>query len=502
MDVKKKKKWKRCVHQIALACLLICCVVQWLPEKTFASSFVSMDVSKLDDNGNVIVTDGYNEHSVYQMQLIDISKYKTFVLYRPYIKDKNNFAYLMYAVTADNGSFKCTCSVDNGKTYNFDPISCGVFNGLDGKRYHVYFFYGFQGGHYKCKSSVTATYDLTDAICEKYDYKYDRIAIEFGKRLYSCCDDDLIKNAMCWESGDTDELENEATKGQIDNPIEDDEEIGIPVITKRRYTTVYHDTDTGNASDGKEDIDDSQFIFDWSNKTSTGFNLKKNKYHMTRIQIKVQSKCVVYSGFSHKTVKKRFDNYGEMSSEIKSALVDDTPYSIEYGTVKSMLPKTFSEKHNPLYVGRNFTFYFRVMCNESASGTGKWHCGAWRAVGLNASTTQDQTGESSNGHIDSDGNYTKDPDDGHNNSDSDSSTVDDKEDAKDQFKDDQKNGVTNGKNDSSGFEWSDLKKLVNECKEVPALIKSIFSFLPDWVLVFVTVGFGIWIFVLIKRAIV
>lgn len=59
-----------------------------------------------------------------------------------------------------------------------------------------------------------------------------------------------------------------------------------------------------------------------------------------------------------------------MSSEIKSALADDTPYSIEYGTVKSMLPKTFSEKHNPLYVGRNFTFYFRVMCNESASGTG------------------------------------------------------------------------------------------------------------------------------------
>lgn len=25
---------------------------------------------------------------------------------------------------------------------------------------------------------------------------------------------------------------------------------------------------------------------------------------MTRIQIKVQSKCVVYSGFSHKTVKR------------------------------------------------------------------------------------------------------------------------------------------------------------------------------------------------------
>jgi hypothetical protein len=328
-----------------------------------------------------------------------------------------------------------------------------------------------------------------DSVSESEALISDYIA---GHVPYTC--------TLVCDGGEDGELSTDV--GSVNNPIEDDKEIGIPIITKRRYTTVYHDTDMGNASDGKEDIDDSQFIFDWSNKTSTGFNLKKNKYHMTRIQIKVQSKCVVYSGFSHKTVKKRFDNYGEMSSEIKSALVDDTPYSIEYGTVKSMLPKTFSEKHNPLYVGRNFTFYFRVMCNESASGTGKWHCGAWRAVGLNASTTQDQTDESSNGHIDSDGNYTKDPDDGHNNSDSDSSTVDDKEDAKDQFKDDQKNDVTNGKNDSSGFEWSDLKKLVNECKEVPGLIKSIFSFLPDWVLVFVAVGFGIWIFVLIKRAIV
>ena len=299
------------------------------------------------------------------------------------------------------------------------------------------------------------------------------------------------------DGGEDGELSTDV--GSVNNPIEDDKEIGIPIITKRRYTTVYHDTDMGNASDGKEDIDDSQFIFDWSNKTSTGFNLKKNKYHMTRIQIKVQSKCVVYSGFSHKTVKKRFDNYGEMSSEIKSALVDDTPYSIEYGTVKSMLPKTFSEKHNPLYVGRNFTFYFRVMCNESASGTGKWHCGAWRAVGLNASTTQDQTGESSNGHIDSDGNYTKDPDDGHNNSDSDSSTVDDKEDAKDQFKDDQKNDVTNGKNNKS-FGWDDFKNLINECKQVPDLIKSVFSFLPDWVLNFIAVALFVWVFVILKKA--
>ena len=501
MNVKKKKKWNRRILQIVLSCALVCSILQFMPCKIFASCSVSLDVTELNDDGTIKIDGRYNEHSVFSMQTPGVEIQRTFSVYRARNADGGGFYYGTFVITSNSCDAKTTRVDDDGSTYSFDNHYLGYIQGRDGAKHYVYCLYQYSGGYYKCSANVTCTYDLTSEIWSKYK-DYDLIAIAFAKRLYNVSGDDLIKNAMCWDSGDTDELENEATKGQINNPIEDDEEIGIPVITKRRYTTVYHDTDTGNASDGKEDIDDSQFIFDWSNKTSTGFNLKKNKYHMTRIQIKVQSKCVVYSGFSHKTVKKRFDNYGEMSSEIKSALVDDTPYSIEYGTVKSMLPKTFSEKHNPLYIGRNFTFYFRVMCNESASGTGKWHCGAWRAVGLNASTTQDQTDESSNGHIDSDGNYTKDPDDGHNNSDSDSSTVDDKEDAKDQFKDDQKNDVTNGKNDSSGFEWSDFKKLVNECKEVPALIKSIFSFLPDWVLVFVSVGFGIWIFVLIKRAIV
>lgn len=484
--MKIKKKWKKYVHQIALACLLICCVVQWIPDLVYADSSDLPSYDSEDFDGLLLsfesvktdFTDGNGEHVNCE---ISASGSKKVYL----IKYQDSYALV------SREPFSCTkhYTLDDGTTYSNSKDTSSI-----AKCDHYQFYtcpVSIPGDELDCVYYRLPDWETLKKMKDSNPSKYDSIPFHFyGGLMY---------DIQCMKMYS---VEGKRAPGSVNNPIEDDEEIGTPIITKRRYTTVYHDTDMGNASDGKEDIDDSQFIFDWSNKTSTGFNLKKNKYHMTRIQIKVQSKCVVYSGFSHKTVKKRFDNYGEMSSEIKSALVDDTPYSIEYGTVKSMLPKTFSEKHNPLYVGRNFTFYFRVMCNESASGTGKWHCGAWRAVGLNASTTQDQTDESSNGHIDSDGNYTKDPDDGHNNSDSDSSTVDDKEDAKDQFKDDQKNGVTNGKNDSSGFEWSDLKKLVNECKEVPALIKSVFSFLPDWVLVFVAVGFGIWIFVLIKRAIV
>lgn len=479
---KKQKKYrhKRVLLQFAMVCALVCSVVQWIPERVFASS----GTYALQQTG--CVNNIYAKRKcTTTYNLVGDTDARAFC-----VVNSKCTSFRFFIVS--KSSFKISWSLFEDGTENISTGTSELTGSLrvSGDDYY-YYRWGSTSRPYWDFKLPGAEY----TIISDESHTDDEYINSFITRQ-------SIDGTTITMSTDTADIMVEATKGQIDNPIEDDEEIGIPVITKRRYTTVYHDTDTGNASDGKEDIDDSQFIFDWSNKTSTGFNLKKNKYHMTRIQIKVQSKCVVYSGFSHKTVKKRFDNYGEMSSEIKSALVDDTPYSIEYGTVKSMLPKTFSEKHNPLYIGRNFTFYFRVMCNESASGTGKWHCGAWRAVGLNASTTQDQTDESSNGHIDSDGNYTKDPDDGHNNSDSDSSTVDDKEDAKDQFKDDQKNDVTNGKNDSSGFEWSDLKKLVNECKEVPGLIKSIFSFLPDWVLVSVAVGFGIWIFVLIKRAIV
>lgn len=474
----EKNRCKRVLLQLAMVCALVCSVVQLMPERIFA-----VDSGNYSYKCNTSYVDGTGQTLDVQY---DISGSMPIYLFEFRRKDISFYSFASlasfsgkYSISSEknSSSFSVKCSGDR----------CGKYGSI----------YSTLVSLYGNPKRIVFDYDK---ICKDYDNGSSSVCGGENLILHYEAEYLYAKNKFNMDYFIAEE--GDGVEGSVNNPIEDDQEIGTPIITKRRYTTVYHDTDMGNASDGKEDIDDSQFIFDWSNKTSTGFNLKKNKYHMTRIQIKVQSKCVVYSGFSHKTVKKRFDNYGEMSSEIKSALVDDTPYSIEYGTVKSMLPKTFSEKHNPLYIGRNFTFYFRVMCNESASGTGRWHCGPWRAVGLNASTTQDQTDESSNGHIDSDGNYTKDPDDGHNNSDSDSSTVDDKEDAKDQFKDDQKNDVTNGKNDSSGFEWSDLKKLVNECKEVPALIKSIFSFLPDWVLVFVAVGFGIWIFVLIKRAIV
>lgn len=259
---------------MVLSCALICSVFQFMPCKIFASGSVSLDVTELNNDGTVKIDGKYNKHSVYSMQTPGVEIQRTFSIYHTRNADGSGFYYGAFVITSDSCKAKTTRVDDNGSTYDIDNYYLGYIQGRDGAKHYVYCLYQYIGGYYKCNANVTCTYGLTSEIWSKYK-DYNLIALEFAKRLYNVSGDDLIKNAMCWESGDTDELENEATKGQINNPIEDDEEIGIPVITKRRYTTVYHDTDTGNASDGKEDIDDSQFIFDWSNKTSTGFNLKK-----------------------------------------------------------------------------------------------------------------------------------------------------------------------------------------------------------------------------------
>lgn len=490
MNVKKKKKWNRRILQMVLSCALICSVFQFMPCKIFASGSVSLDVTELNNDGTIKIDGKYNKHSVYSMQTPGVEIQRTFSIYHTRNADGSGFYYGTFVITSDSCKAKTTRVDDNGSTYDIDNYYLGYIQGRDGAKHYVYCLYQYIGGYYKCNANVTCTYGLTSEIWSKYK-DYNLIALEFAKRLYSVCDDDLIKNAMCWESGDTDELENEATKGQIDNPIEDSE-IGTIIISKYRFQGYYRDS---------EDENDCDFTFQWKKKTSTGFSLTKNKYAHTVIQCRVQSRCVVYKDLAHKQILKEFKNFGESAILYNSINVENNPYSIAYSYIKEKLPKTMKEIHNPLYVGYEYRFFFRVMCSDDLAvipgDSGKWYSGGWRSVDLNASAKDEQNPNTSNGHFDKDDNWVTDKDDGNNSDDGGSTVSKDKDDARDDFI----NG--DGKtNDSTVFDWNSFKGLINQCKQVPGLIKSIFSFLPDWVLVFVAVGFGIWIFVLIKRAIV
>lgn len=501
-----KKKWNRRILQMVLSCALICSILQFMPCKIFASGSVSLDVTELNNDGTIKIDGKYNKHSVYSMQTPGVGIQRTFSIYHTRNADGNGFYYGTFVITSDSCKAKTTRVDDNGSTYDFDNYYLGYIQGRDGAKHYVYCLYQYIGGYYKCNANVTCTYGLTSEIWSKYK-DYNLIALEFAKRLYSCCDNDLINNAMCWDSGDTDVLEKEASKGQTDNPIED-ADIGCLVISKKKSSDLSGLGDNGN-SDNKENL--FRVRFGWKYKTNTGFSLQKNKYAQTFIQVRIQNRSVVYKNLRHTEIKRKLNSYGENAIIYNSLPVDHQPLVVtltDADFLKKYLPKYYAEINTPtnltnaLFLGNKYAFQFRVVCTDDLSvipgdNTGaKWHCGRWTETSVDFDPVTPTDDKQKTGDIDDNGDFVQNEDDT-------TTKIDDASDKQYDSDDDASDDFNNSsENNKDGFSWDSFKSLINQCKEIPGLIKSIFSFLPDWVLVFIAVGFGIWIFVLIKRAIV
>ena len=382
--MKVKKKWNRRILQMVLSCALICSVFQFMPCKIFASGSVSLDVTELNDDGTVKIDGKYNKHSVYSMQTPGVEIQRTFSIYHTRNADGSGFYYGTFVITSDSCKAKTTRVDDNGSTYDIDNYYLGYIQGRDGAKHYVYCLYQYIGGYYKCNANVTCTYGLTSEIWSKYK-DYNLIALEFAKRLYNVSGDDLIKNAMCWESGDTDELENEATKGQINNPIED-ADIGCLVISKKKSSDLSGLGDNGN-SDNKENL--FRVRFGWKYKTNTGFSLQKNKYAQTFIQVRIQNRSVIYKNLRHTEIKRKLNSYGENAIIYNSLPVDHQPLVVtltDADFLKKYLPKYYAEINTPtnltnaLFLGNKYAFQFRVVCTDDLSvipgngGNSKWHC--------------------------------------------------------------------------------------------------------------------------------
>ena len=486
--MKVKKKWKEYVHQIALACLLICCIVTCVPQTTKAdtkkkkisivpsTTMVKPSDEDIDDKHQplpFLLTQ--SSSPVYCFAVTDGSGSPVWHFIS---KEKFSIDYYSTNGEASNKPKESSlCSKDGayGNGYgDFYYLSFGNFGIVDSIFYSV-----FDGFYYDLDLRA-----VTDDLIE--GKRVAKSLMVFAKFLYT---DEWTNDGMNF-IGDDHANGSDDVEGGVNNPIEDSE-IGTIEISGKAYAQ--------DATANSDNIDEQFYTkWNWKNKTSTGFSLTKNKYHMTRIQVMVESRCLVYSDLKHKTVKEKFENYGERNKLKNGILPTDKPHTIYLKDVMSALPKTKGEFHNVLFCGYNFKYYWRVMCNDSPTGTGKWYCGGWRAVDLNQDSNKSKDiNDTNNGHFDDDGNWVKDEDDGHNN------TTDFSDDISGQNPDDANDTITNPKKDKADkFGWDDFKNLINECKQVPDLIKSVFSFLPDWVLVFIAIGFGIWIFVLIKRAIV
>lgn len=486
--MKVKKKWKKYVHQIALACLLICCIATCVPQTTKAdtkkkkisiipsTTMVKPSDADMDDKHQPLpFLLSQSSSPVYCFAVTDGSSSPEW-----YFISKEKFSIDYYSTNgeADNKPRESSlCSKDGvyGNGYgDFYYLSFGNFGFIDSVWYSE-----FDGFYYDLDLRA-----VTDDLVE--GKRVAKSLMVFAKFLYT---DEWTNGGMDF-IGDDHANGSDDAEGGVNNPIEDSE-IGTIEISGKAYAQ--------DATANSDNIDEQFYTkWNWKNKTSTGFSLTKNKYHMTRIQVMVESRCLVYSDLKHKTVKEKFENYGERNKLKNGILPTDKPHTIYLKDVMSALPKTKGEFHNVLFCGYNFKYYWRVMCNDSPTGTGKWYCGGWRAVDLNQDSNKSKDiNDTNNGHFDDDGNWVKDEDDGHNN------TTDFSDDISGQNPDDANDTITNPKKDKADkFGWDDFKNLINECKQVPDLIKSVFSFLPDWVLVFIGIGFGIWVFVLIKRAVV
>lgn len=278
--------------------------------------------------------------------------------------------------------------------------------------------------------------------------------------------------------GDDSGFEYSDPEGGINKPIYD-EEIGTLIISKSK---MYEE------SNG-EDVNDLYNLFSWKMKTNTGFSLSDNKYARTFIQVRVESKCVVYADRRHTKFYKKFDNYGEKAMLINSYPVDSQPLKISYlSDIPNVLPKTHAETHNPVYAGYNYTLYFRVVCTDDLavipSDTSEWHCGGWRALDCNADILVGQSDTTENGSFDDNDNWVPDEDDGNNHIESGSDSVHDSDDAKDDF-----NNSSSEVDSSVNGAISTMQSLLDMIRHVPQIISIIFSFLPSWCLNIVGLAF-------------
>lgn len=512
--MKVKKKWKRYVHQITLACLLICSIVSFFPDNVFADGSPDHPKFKryfsktygIDGKGNFqynYTFKNFNGKStVFQFRVFDSSSGK---LVEVMYVSASSFTYDVDAYDTEDGKTGHGTGESSGCTYET----------INGETKPVYFFDNF----YYCSSSDIsvsgACYDITN----KTGYMYS-----IARFLYE--DEQIPEEITCSSEG------GEGDEGGIDNPILDSD-IGCPIIT-RKISRDLSGVDSGNSGAGgslhvgETQVGDNIYYdngglenggngfytsFTWKNSTTTGFSLNKNKYAQTFLQVRIQNRSVIYSNLKHTKVKRKLDSYGENSLVYDSWAVSKKPLYFNLSSktfLKKYLPKYYDEINSPvnltnvLFLGNKYAFQFRIICTDDLSvipgsgGNSKWHCGRWTEVTVNCDVLEDDDPYQKTGDIDSNGDFIQKEDDTTTKIDDSSSG---QADNMDDFKDSAENGTKKGL-DTSGFGWDDFKNLINECKQVPGLIKSVFSFLPDWVLVFVALAFGIWLFVLIKRAIV
>lgn len=472
----KKLKIKKRMASFLMLAVMVVSIIGVMPKTTAYADDVTGSKYKVKMYYNFTTDELKGIYDTYSFlpDTSDVDAYCAYNLstgrYNVFFVSKNTFSVDRIKVDYKGNSSTGTSAADNCSTC-FPSLDEGVMN------YQCFSFEQYSvGGNfaYRYSSTFGRTLVYTDDLSED-----DLIMIILGGKTNDSC---------YWEDGtDTGSIPD----GSQDNPMED-KDIGTIVLKSHGFISTKNDNFIGDVSASYD------YYFKYKDKTSSGFSISDNKYARTFIQIRVQNQCVLFEKGNENSIKEYYPHYGEFYNykNLATENVSNNTVKVSWGEVMS---KWSDYAEHPLATNKKLAYRFmlRVICTDSLTvvpdESSGWYAGGWRSFIFDG----DKFLEETNGHVDGDGNWSDDEDDGYNDSsDKTSHNNENKDDVDDLLNDDSSSSGSSGK-----LNISNIKAFMKEVGNVPKAIGKLFSFLPDWVTTFIGFGFVVLVTLIIIKAI-
>ncbi len=467
----KRLKIKKCMTSFLMLAVMVISFIGIIPTaKVYAGTFLSLETTKLDDEGKPIVYKDFTEHDVYQFQAPGHSDVFMICVYSPY-EHGSRLIYIFLSEDKDFTSVKVNRASDNGDIANYTLTEHGTVS--NNVKSYNYVYSEFKGGHYDFKFNANTKITTAEEI--------DSHGPEQAKYVKYYVDN-FVNYGDEWATidGNTEQIPN----GSEDKPYED-KDIGTIVLKSHGFISTKNEQFMGDVSCSYD------YYFKYEDKTSSGFSLTDNKFARTFIEVKVQNQCVLYDKDNEDVVKEYYPHYGEYYTYKRFPLehISNNTLKVGWGDIYS---KWNDYSEHPLATNKKLAYRFmiRVVCTDSLTvipdEESGWYAGGWRSILFDG----DKFVEETNGHVDKDGKWKDDKDDGHNNS-------SDKTSHNNESKDD----VDKIMSDDSSSSVSNIKSFLNDVGNVPKAIGKLFSFLPSWCTDFIAFGFAVLVALMVIKAI-
>lgn len=462
----KKLKIKKCLTSFLMLAVMVVSIIGVIPK-----NIVHAGVDKDNFDGNSLIattsvkddfTDGTGKHINVEYAIKGSDNVYLISVDTTYrLVSKETFTAERIATTDDGSPYSdkyVTVSSGNCKHYNYYYADIQILN------------------NQTTRTGYATTYDKMKALADSNPSKYDSIPNHFlGAFLYDVSIMEIFE-----------EHKEGEPNGSEDNPYED-KDIGTIVLKSHGFISTKNEQFMGDVSCSYD------YYFKYKDKTSSGFSLTDNKYARTFIEVKVQNQCVLYNKDNKDMIEEYYPHYGEYYTYKRFPLesINNNTLRVGWGDVYS---KWNDYSEHPLATNKKLAYRFmiRVVCTDSLTvipdEKSGWYAGGWRSILFDGSKFVEET----NGHVDKDGKWKDDKDDGHNNS-------SDKTSHNNESKDD----VDKIMNDDSGSSSSvsNIKSFLKDVGNVPKAIGKLFSFLPSWCTDFIAFGFVVLVALMIIKAI-